>query len=270
MTNSIPVAGSLIVNTASWMRRLIKSIDYPIETFVIINNNGRGEIDDELNELAKQPHDFIKKFKVCHLPGNIGCGGGWNLIIKSHIMVPYWFIISHDVAFPPGFIEKMVHLNNDPDVGMTHASAGQFNLGTYDAFMIKESVVKSHGLFDENCYPAYAEDVDFIFRLQNKPIKKAFMDVSYYHGGKMTLSADAQTAGDTYGADGSQTWRSDLTLKEKIDHARYVNEEVYIRSKWGPNWKWCDVYPHPFNDPNLPMSYTTYDLNFIREKYLGF
>ena len=60
MTNSIPVAGSLIVNTASWMRRLIKSIDYPIETFVIINNNGRGEIDDELNELAKQPRDFIK------------------------------------------------------------------------------------------------------------------------------------------------------------------------------------------------------------------
>ena len=39
MTNPIPVAGSLIVNTQKWMDRLVTSIDYPIDTFVIINNN---------------------------------------------------------------------------------------------------------------------------------------------------------------------------------------------------------------------------------------
>jgi hypothetical protein len=48
---SIPVIGVPIVNNPYWITRLLMSIDYPVDDFVIINNNGRGQIDDELDNL---------------------------------------------------------------------------------------------------------------------------------------------------------------------------------------------------------------------------
>ena len=58
---SIPVIGTAIVNTPSWLTGLIESVDYPVENFVIINNNGRDQITKELNAITQIPHRFIKK-----------------------------------------------------------------------------------------------------------------------------------------------------------------------------------------------------------------
>jgi len=255
----IPLAGCAIVNTPSWVERLLKSIDYPIDTFVILNNNGRGEIDEELDKLAKMPHPFINMIKVCHLPANIGCPGAWNLLIKSNIMAPYWLIINHDVAFTPGFLEEMVRMNKDPEVGLVHASSADHGRGSYECFMIKDWVVQKIGLFDENFYPVYVEDVDYICRVKNASIKTAFMNMPYYHGELI----------DNYEKSGSQTWRDDLSLKDKLDHGRYVNETVYMMNKWG-NWNWENIYSTPFNNNSFPLSYSNYDLEFNRSKYPGF
>jgi hypothetical protein len=43
---TIPVIGTAVVNNPYWVTRLYMSIDYPVDTFVVINNNGRGEIDE--------------------------------------------------------------------------------------------------------------------------------------------------------------------------------------------------------------------------------
>jgi len=48
----IPIIGTAVVNTPYWVYRLIKSIDYPVDKFIIINNNGRGQIDEELNNIT--------------------------------------------------------------------------------------------------------------------------------------------------------------------------------------------------------------------------
>ena len=71
---SIPVIGVPIVNNPYWITRLLMSIDYPVDDFVIINNNGRGQIDAELDNLKTITHPYVKNIKVCHLPANIGCG----------------------------------------------------------------------------------------------------------------------------------------------------------------------------------------------------
>ena len=34
-----------------WVKRLYESIDYPLENFVIFNNNGNGEITEELEQI---------------------------------------------------------------------------------------------------------------------------------------------------------------------------------------------------------------------------
>ena len=35
--NSIPVLGAAIVNGAHWLHKLISSVDYPVDNFLIVN-----------------------------------------------------------------------------------------------------------------------------------------------------------------------------------------------------------------------------------------
>ncbi|CAB4124269.1 Glycosyltransferase 2-like [uncultured Caudovirales phage] len=256
----IPVIGVGIVNGVHWLDRLIESVDYPVDNFVIFNNNGRGQITEELDQLVKKPHNYIKKISVCHMPSNIGCSGAWNLTIKSFINAPYWIISNNDVAFTSGFLESMVNAAKDPEVGMVHCIEGDNGLGSFELFLIKDWVVQEYGLFDENTYPAYCEDVDYLMRIHNKPFKRIFsVNVPFLHGD------------NGYESSGSQTWRIEPSLKDKIDYSRILNEREYILSKWGTTWcTGIDPHPTPFNKTDLPLSHTTYDLNFNRKKYLGF
>lgn len=255
--NPIPVMGTLIVNGVHWLERLIKTIDYPVDEFIIFNNNGRGEIDKELDNLVSIEHKYIKKLRVCHLPRNLGCPGGWNLIIKSYIMSPYWVITNHDVAFSPGFLHDMVKRAEVPEVGMVNCSHGGTGMGSFECFLIKDWVVQSHGLFDENYYPGYTEDLDYKMRMISKPVKRDFVQLPYLHGDS------------DYATSGSQTWRTDPSLEDKITNGRMLNEGEYFDSKWG-DWKTLKPYKTPYNNPTLPISFSNFNLEFVRKKYLGF
>jgi GT2 family glycosyltransferase len=253
----IPVIGTAIVNSPFWLSRLIESVDYPVDEFVIINNNGRGEITEELNAISKKEHKYIKKIKVCHLPYNIGCSGAWNLIIKSYMLAPYWVIANHDVEFSPGLLEEFQKNSSDKAYGTIHASEHK-GVGMFDMFLLKDWAVQGCGLFDENLYPAYAEDIDYILRLRNINIKSKILNIHYLHG-----DVDYETTG-------SQTWRSDLTLKDKLSNSLRVNEWEYLTEKWGSNWRSLQTYKTPFNNQSFNNKYTTYDLDFVRKKHLGF
>lgn len=261
IVESIPVIGTAVVNCPFWVARLLMSVDYPVDNFVIFNNNARQEINEELDKIASIEHKYIKKVTVCHLPGNIGCAGAWNLIIKSYITSPYWIIVNNDVAFTPGLLSKFVDKKNDPNAGIIFAREGKFSVGDWDLFLIKDVAVKHYGLFDENLYPAYGEDVDYIMRLHlDKRYKSIFLDdAKYLHGETFE-----------YEKSGSQTWRSEPELKEKIDAARFMNEHEYLNKKWGNGWRWVSPYLHPYNIENFPRDHLSYDIEFIRKKHLGF
>ena len=51
--NNIPVLGAAIVNGPHWLHKLISSVDYPVDNFLIVNNNGKGELNEELDNLTK-------------------------------------------------------------------------------------------------------------------------------------------------------------------------------------------------------------------------
>jgi hypothetical protein len=257
----IPVIGVPIVNGFHWMERLVNSVDYPVDELVILNNNGRGELTEQLDNLAKIEHEYIKKITVCHLPSNIGCSGAWNMIIKCYMNAPYWIISNNDIQFSPGLLKDMVQKNEDLDVGMVYGN-GQ---AQWDLFLINDWVVQKCGLFDENLYPAYVEDVDYYIRLILSNIKTDHSNIPYLHGEK------------DYATTGSQTWRLDPSLQGKLAHSRILNENWYIYYKWGPEWRdqeydWtkANPYKYPFNNESLPLDYTTYNLDFVRKKHLGF
>ena len=254
---SIPVIGTAVVNAPHWVYRLFYSIDYPVDTFIVLNNNGRGQITEELDALKTAPHAFVKEVKVCHLPANIGCAGAWNLIIKSALQAPHWLISNHDVMFTPGFLAALAKKVEDPDTGIVHGLNGG-----WDVFLLKDWVVQHFGLFDENLYPGYCEDMDYGMRFKHKELKRELsVGVPYYHG----------WAANSYD-DGSQTWRSEPELAQKIHQAHEMNKG-YMHAKWSPAWQGHvegEVHETPFNIPSLPIDFTTYDLEFVRSKTLGF
>ena len=69
--DKIPVIGVAIVNGIHWLNRLIWSIDYPVNNLVIWNNNGKGELDEQLDLIKQIKHPLIDKIHVCNLPCTI-------------------------------------------------------------------------------------------------------------------------------------------------------------------------------------------------------
>lgn len=254
--SSIPLIAVPIVNGFHWLQRLVDSIDYPVDELFIIDNNGRGELKKQLDDLVNQKHKFIDKITVSHLPHNIGCSAAWNLAIKCYMMSPYWIITNNDVAFTPGLLKEMVEKASNPNLGVIKAEEFQ-----WDLFLIKDWVIQKCGLFDENFYPAYLEDCDYYIRLLNQNVEIGHLESKHLHGD------------EGYETSGSQTWRLDSSIADKLHSAHHKNF-YYIAKKWGDNWRDSNWQYHPwrnpFNEENIPITYTTYDLNFCREKNLGF
>ena len=258
---SIPLIGTAVVNSSFWVTRLLMSVDYPVDEFVIINNNGRGELDNDLDKLKSIDHKFVKKITVCHMPRNIGVSGAWNLIIKCYMNCPYWIIVNDDVSFGLGLLEEMYNHSQDNEIGLVHGNPGDFNVGSWDLFLIKDWVVKTYGLFDENLYPAYCEDADYIMRFVHRPIKKVLsLESNYYHG----LGNK-----DEYYTHGSQTSKTDPLIKNRLDEINIENFS-YMFEKWGEGWRYCSPSEHPYGKEDIPITYTSYDLDYVRSKNLGF
>lgn len=268
---SIPIIGTAVVNDTYWLTKQISTIDYPVDNYLIINNNGRGIIDEELNNLSKISHRFIKKITVVHMPANIGCSGAWNLMIKSFINAPYWIIVNDDVSFCNGLLEELYNVaENNPDIGMIHPSNGwHFANGNFSLFLIRDFVIQKYGLFDENMYPAYCEDVEYYLRFHHNPLKRKFggFTNSYLHEGIDVIEDSG----------GSATRKTNPEFSNII-HNGFVKNFNYVFDKWGDwnitdeNGNWIALNPDklPFGGNKLKVSDLTYDLNFVRSKYTGF
>ena len=254
----IPVLGTLILNGSKWIKNQIDSIDYPVENYIIINNGGGGEMKEELEYITRPTHKYIKNIIISTMPYNIGCAAGWNMVIKSYMKQPYWIISNHDVSFSEGFLEEMNEIAQDNTVGLIHGSRGDFILGSFDLFLIKDWVIQSHGLFDENFYPAYCEDADYIMRLHNNPVKTVKeISKKYYHGGSFN-----------YYETGSNTKKDNPMLTEKLNRINIKNFE-YMDKKWGHGWRIVNPFKYPFNIEGLDPRTTSFDLEYCKNKHLG-
>lgn len=267
--NSIPVLGVPIVNGVRWLERLIQSIDFPVTNLVVIDNNGRGEIAADLENLRKTLPSTVENFHIINLPGNIGVAGAWNLVIKSFINSPYWVISNHDIEFGPGLLQFFHEgITYGTGVELAHASPGEFGDGSFECFAITEIGVQRFGLFDENIYPAYGEDVDLLMKAASDWLHRGISttkiintDYTYKHG---------PGTPEEYLESGMQTGREEEGLYDKLEQVNYINWE-YLTEKWGPDWRGTSPNnAYPFEGKNNSLTVSTYDLEFNRKKYLGF
>ena len=101
----IPAIVVPVLNRYDLLERLIVSIDYPVGTFLLIDNNPESDFVLMTNENVKQQYHL-------EMPTNLGVPGSWNLGIKSLPYCDYWLFVNNDAYFPKGSLEmfdKMAH-----------------------------------------------------------------------------------------------------------------------------------------------------------------
>lgn len=268
MIGMIPILGVPILNGTYWLYRLLSSVDFPIDTFIVFNN-GNKDIKDELENLSKINHPYIHKIEICHLPTNLGVSVTWNLIIKSFSTAPYWLITNHDISFTPGFLKKIYDTSQNTEIGIVNASNQSF-----DCFLIKDWVIQKIGYFDENLSPAYCEDVDYVLRIERYNIEhedkiiRTCIDCPkgnhpYYHGHYLSNDENCYSQG------GSQTKKHSLEIANKINQIHQLNYE-YMNNKWGHNWENLFHSVCDRSEVILPENkiVNTHDLYFIRMKHI--
>lgn len=146
--NSIPVLIIPVLNRFDLLENVLSSIDYPIDNILVIDNSNSYK-----NE----------NVHVLNMPSNLGVAGSWNLGIKCFPHAPYWLIGSNDNKWIPGNLQKFEQISS-PDKIVLSAQL-------WNTFSIGSNIVKTIGLFDENYYPAYHEDTDYIERIRLNNIK---------------------------------------------------------------------------------------------------
>ncbi len=227
----IPVFAILHYNRPDLLWRCIRSIDYPVGKLVIIDGG------QDLELYQHTTADIIS------VPGG-GVSSGINLTLKT-FSAPWWFISSNDVAYRPGELQKMAEAANALH---TERSAFYGNLSAAYQIITRLGVEKV-GLYDENFYPMYLEDLDWIYRSKLAGLPPEMVpDLNTLHG--MNGECAATTA-------------SCPNVKAQNEKNWPILIEYYAR-KWGGSYS-LERFKTPFDNPNLPVQYWQYD-PALREK----
>lgn len=174
----IPVLIIPVLNRYDLLEKTLRSIDYPIENILIINNGTN-----------KHFATGVKNVHILDMPSNQGIAGSWNLGIKCYPFVNYWLFGSADTHFMPGSLEKM-HEHSGSDY-LVKSDAH------YSCFSVGENIIKNVGLFDEYIYPSYYEDNDFDDRVIMAGYKENIIQPGIEvndNGGSQTIKSDGQFA----------------------------------------------------------------------------
>lgn len=166
---AIPVLIIPVLNRFDLLDKALASIDHPVDDLLIVDNSGRLRLE--------MPDVPVERVHVLNMPNNLGVSGSWNLGIKCFPLAPWWMISSNDNAWGPGAMAQMANESGEDRV--------VFSGTHWDSYTLGSQVVAKVGLFDENLYPAYYEDLDYLARLEYHEITmvetNAPMD-QYGHG----------------------------------------------------------------------------------------
>lgn len=170
---SIPVLSVPVMNRPELLRQMLASIDVPVERYIIIDNSPDGNMAEGID---------LPNLTVIAAHSNFGVAGSWNLAIKSAPLAPWWAFVNNDITFMPGDLGRLIeHMGNQGGMGM---------LLTPSAFAVTADCVEKAGYFDENFYPAYFEDNDYVYRCGLTGVTVTALPANYAHERSATILSD--------------------------------------------------------------------------------
>jgi len=238
----IPCIGVLVLNRGDLLLRMVDSIDVPVERLCIVQNGSDDTVTEAIRDIAAGRNNLINKVYIEQPFRNMGVAPSWNSIIKSFPECEYWLIANNDTVFLPGDLNKYHMLTVEHQFLSLVAAAN----GSFSCFTITPDIIGLVGLFDENIWPIYSEDLDYYVRMQKKGIKRINIpsDIGQSDNGSWTIRSNA-----TYAANNTATQQSN---------------DQYVKQKWGDSYQhntpW-DMYQSVNNDAEIAHSrlFTPYD-----------
>ena len=175
----IPVLGFATLKRFDLAQRLLDSIDYPVDTLVVVDNSG-------LKAWIPRANDYVGELWTIRLPYGLGANGAWNLIIKSTPHAPYWVIPNDDCHFEPGALEIIANSVDTEAFNFVNISP------KWSCVVPTEGSVAKAGLWDEAFHPIYYDDDDYEWRMQELGVRFNHIPANVHHDNSSTLRAGYQ------------------------------------------------------------------------------
>lgn len=221
----IPCIGVLVLNRGDLLLNMINSIDVPVERLCIVQNGHDDSVDSAVREIASGRNRLINKVYIERPFRNCGVAPAWNSIIKSFPESEYWLIANNDTVFLPGDLAKYHNLYMQNANAVVAAANGAFN-----CFLITPEIVAKVGLFDENVWPIYHEDIDYFVRMQRAGVNRINLDsdIGSSNNGSWTIKSNA--------------------LYAVSNNTTQANNGQYVDEKWGIDQSFATPWNHPSRD----------------------
>lgn len=220
MTSEIHAIGVAIYNRPDLLTKLVESIDFPVQKFIVVNNGCIPGMS------FSSPH--VTEFHHVNPGKNLGCSGGWNCIqdtVFNKLNLDHVIICGNDIQWMANDLEKF-HKT------LVDFQEADFIFGnhSYSNFMVKRSGWEKIGAFDENAELGYLEDGDHWQRILRSPAK------AIHVAGLNSLHA------------GSATVNSDPNFRKKVN-AQHERNWSWYSAKWGcpKHSHAAETYATPFN-----------------------
>ena len=259
----------------------LRSIDHPVDhVFVVMNYASEGAKQQTVNTLKNYEHcgnmsitntscvnRNINELVLLAKPVNVGVSGSMNVGLKAMIEfnLRYAIFNGDDTRFRPGRLLDAKHLiSSSRDVCV-------FLLEGYASHAVTREGARRIGPWDENFWPAYAEDCDIWFRTLLQGCK------IYYRGGYRPIGSSAESLrrafvdhGDVSNPDGSATHKSFPQLASLVE--RTLDSQrgrfAYLVRKWGVEV--CSLYHqvlHQWRDHDAVLEASVTLLPFSHQNY---
>jgi GT2 family glycosyltransferase len=181
----VPCVVVPILNRPDLLDRCLKSIDYPVETLIVVDNGGVYDADMMSWVVDRQ---LVKNSYVWSFPSNLGVAHHGILGIKATPHAEGWILLNSDAWFEPGQLEAFYKDCEPDNITLTTA------LPSWSCAWVGAGVVERVGLFSECYVPAYFEDNDFQERASRVNTEVKFSQAKIGHDNSSTIRSDDSLA----------------------------------------------------------------------------
>jgi GT2 family glycosyltransferase len=164
-----------VLNRYDLLDECLASIDYPVKDLLIIDNG------DGLADVRKP--DLVERLRLWSMPNNFGVAASWNLGIKAFRHDDVFFFASNDMRFGPGALKGLGGAER-------HAVTLSHQFPHFHTFAVGVDVVARVGLFDESFFPAYCEDIDYLWRCERAGVEVKHEFIPTSHANSSTIHSD--------------------------------------------------------------------------------
>jgi hypothetical protein len=188
--------GIPLLNRLDLLEKAIASYDHPHDLFIVNNNSMDADFNKAFDALQEKLRFDCRRPRY-----NLGCSASWNLILMQAIArgCEFCYVGSNDTISEPGELAKLVQVPRPPEEGMWMGCGFNF-------FCLRVAVIPIVGWFDENFYPGYFEDNDWVYRCSLASVGIGQPAIRMRHLGSQTVASDAicaQGNSRTFSANGA-------------------------------------------------------------------